>query len=74
MAALIRIADGLDRGHDSAVTNIACDIRGGKVCFDVFMNFASGTDIQGAESKKGLFEIVFKKKAVFSAIIQEASK
>ena len=58
-SALLRIADGLDRSHASAVQNVKCEIGRKKLT----INVSSAVDIQlelwGARKKCGWFEKVF---------------
>jgi len=67
LSSILRIADGLDRSHASAVANIDCKIKGGKVVcrLETGSKPLTGLEIWGAERKKQLFEEVFEKKIVF---------
>lgn len=67
LAAILRIADGLDRMHSSSIQSVSV-IRGRKtVRFRLKhkTNAPLKTDMWGAETKKFLFEEVFGLKAVF---------
>lgn len=58
LASILRIADGLDRTHASAVADLHCQVSGRKV--DVLLRRSEGSPIElevwGAERKKKLFE------------------
>lgn len=58
LTALLRIADGLDRGHNDAVEGITITIGDGAVTLDVD---GRDTDLErwGARKKRGLFEKTF---------------
>lgn len=60
LAALLRIADGLDRAHSSSVREVRVEQKRTKVRIWVDQRKPNSTDILGAESKCGLFEQVFK--------------
>lgn len=63
LASLLRLADGLDKGHSDLVEGLQCDIRRRRVLIRV-----AGRDvlnIGSALGKADLFEQVFRKKAVF---------
>jgi len=60
LAAILRIADGLDRSHTSSISNIDISIEGSKVTFTITGNAEHiELEIWGANSKKKLFEEVF---------------
>lgn len=62
LAAILRIADGLDRSHTSSITDLFIDIKPGegKVIFTLSGSAENiELEIWGAESKKTLFEEVF---------------
>jgi exopolyphosphatase/guanosine-5'-triphosphate,3'-diphosphate pyrophosphatase len=68
LAAILRIADGLDRTHLSAIKSVRCSRSRSKVQFK--LRRASGAKIElevwGANRKKELFEKAFRVKANFS--------
>ncbi|HPC35759.1 MAG TPA: HD domain-containing protein [Candidatus Marinimicrobia bacterium] len=71
LAALLRIADGLDRSHRSLVSKIFIVIEPAKVIFDIFHFGELRNEITAAEKKSDLFEIVYERQAVFrSRMIQ----
>lgn len=68
LAAILRIADGLDRSHTSSINAIKCNVDDKTVQF--ILSSADETNIEleiwGAESKKDLFEETFGVKAEFA--------
>jgi exopolyphosphatase/guanosine-5'-triphosphate,3'-diphosphate pyrophosphatase len=68
LAAILRIADGLDRSHTSSIKDIEVDIKSesGKVVFTLNGSAENiELEIWGAESKKKLFEETFGVSAEF---------
>jgi exopolyphosphatase/guanosine-5'-triphosphate,3'-diphosphate pyrophosphatase len=67
LAAILRIADGLDRTHTSAVKDFRVRISRSIVTFSLKKYKRKNVDLElwGAERKKKLFEEAFKKKVVF---------
>ncbi|HNT34665.1 MAG TPA: HD domain-containing protein [bacterium] len=64
-AALLRVADGLDRSHRNAVSSIECQIQTGAVLASL-----EGRDLDdevwAAEKKRDLFEEVYGMRLIFS--------
>ncbi len=67
MAALLRIADGLDRGHYGNVQNIKVRVRKGNVAFVLETKADPELELWAARHKTDLFEAVFKRTASFTA-------
>jgi exopolyphosphatase/guanosine-5'-triphosphate,3'-diphosphate pyrophosphatase len=67
LAAILRVADGLDRSHTSSIRNITAKIDDEKVTFTISGEGENdlALEIWGAETKKQLFEEVFSVKAEF---------
>ncbi len=65
MAALLRIADGLDRSHMTAIGSIRAEIQSDTVQLILVTRYDIGIDIWGAERKKELFEETFSHKIYF---------
>jgi len=67
LAALIRIADGLDYGHDGRVEYVSAEIEDGAVRFFVIAQHGLHADaeLDRARQKADLFEKVFKYRARF---------
>ena len=64
LAALIRIADGLDYSHRCAVEKIYCEIDASAVRLDCLPAKSFNSEIKQALKKSDLFKLVFKKKIV----------
>lgn len=68
LAAILRVADGLDRSHSSFVKDVSCKVEGDEVLFKLTGQSPETDlelDIWGAENKKSLFEDTFGLKAKF---------
>ncbi len=60
LAAILRVADGLDRSHTSSIKNIECEIDDKEVTFILQGDEANmELEVWGATSRKQLFEEVF---------------
>ena len=59
MAAILRIAGGLDRSRAQQVRDVCARIEGGRVAIDVVADQEPQVDIWGAERRTDLFEKVF---------------
>ncbi len=59
LAALLRIADGLDRSHTASARDLRVDRVDAGVRISVDQRTKNSTDIWGANRKRGLFEEVF---------------
>jgi len=59
LAALLRIADGLDRAHDAAVRDIRVKQTNDAVVIHAALRRPSPTDIWGGQRKCGLFQEAF---------------
>ncbi len=57
LAAILRLADGLDAGHKELVTDLACEVRGRRVI--VYLVGDEGIDFHKAVRKADLFEQAF---------------
>jgi exopolyphosphatase/guanosine-5'-triphosphate,3'-diphosphate pyrophosphatase len=72
LASILRIADGLDRTHSSAVSDVECKFNDGELAIQLKKsNPGTGSSLEleiwGAESKKGLFEETYGVKVKFEA-------
>jgi exopolyphosphatase / guanosine-5'-triphosphate,3'-diphosphate pyrophosphatase len=67
LASLLRIADGLDRSHNSAVRDLSVRRKVGRLVFRLKprRHASAGLEIWGAERKKQLFEETFGLKVSF---------
>jgi exopolyphosphatase / guanosine-5'-triphosphate,3'-diphosphate pyrophosphatase len=59
LAALLRVADGLDRSHAGSVAGMAVEIIPDAVLLKVKQRFASPIDLDAAQRKADLFERVY---------------
>jgi exopolyphosphatase/guanosine-5'-triphosphate,3'-diphosphate pyrophosphatase len=59
LAALIRVADALDRTHASRVDEIYCAIRGSKVTLEVLSRYSVELELEAAREHGRFFEKVF---------------
>lgn len=59
LAALLRVADALDRSHTSAVSGLAVELRGGRVRLRLSGPGDMELELWGLRRKGGLFEQVF---------------
>ena len=60
LAALLRVADALDRSHQSRVIAIAAEAKPGKIAFRLTACHTCGAELALVETKKDLFEDVFR--------------
>jgi exopolyphosphatase/guanosine-5'-triphosphate,3'-diphosphate pyrophosphatase len=69
LASLLRIADGLDRSHSSAIKDLSCSLRGSKVICRLIPRLKADIDLEiwGGERKKQLFDETFGKEIEFVA-------
>ncbi len=67
LAAILRIADGLDRTHSAVISGIECRKYGDHLRFHLIHRKTKNIEMElwGAERKKGLFEQTFHKKIKF---------
>ncbi|MEM6560263.1 MAG: Ppx/GppA phosphatase family protein [Planctomycetota bacterium] len=66
-AALLRLADGLDRSHAGAVTGLTCTRRRNRVHCNLRTRADAELEIWGADRKRDLFEQTFGKTITFEA-------
>ncbi len=65
-AALLRIADGLDRSHASIITNMRCEVGRKKIRCTLSARSDAELEIWAARRKMGLFKKVFQREIRFS--------
>ena len=70
LAAILRIADGLDRSHASLVKDLRVSSRGHDLVIHLRRRRGANLEMElwGAEEKKRLFEEVFKRKVSFAVM------
>ena len=59
LAAILRIADALDRGHSQSLDNIRIDLKGNTAVFHVSFKKTGWLEIMHFEAKRDLFDRVF---------------
>lgn len=64
LAAILRLADGLDRGHSKKVSDIKCTANGRKVTLNVKSVEDLSLEEWAVNMKKSLFEEVYHKKVI----------
>jgi exopolyphosphatase/guanosine-5'-triphosphate,3'-diphosphate pyrophosphatase len=57
LAAILRLADGLDAGHEGLVTDLACEVQRKRMV--LYILGRDGVDLHKAVKKADLFEQVF---------------
>ena len=62
LAAILRVADGLDRSHQNLVGRLSCDISGGKIAVRCSVSGPAAAEVSAARKKGDLFEDVFGRK------------
>ena len=68
LAAIVRIADGLDRSHRQLVTRVDCRLRSRRVEFEAAARADCEAELSEARRKADLFERVFGRSASFRAV------
>ena len=66
LSAILRIADALDRRHDSRVNDLRCVRNGRIVQIDLQSSANCDREIFAAEQKRELFEQIFNCRLTFS--------
>ncbi len=74
LAAILRLADGLDRSHFSVVKQVHCRVGAKNVAIEAVAVGDPELEIWGANKKKELFEGIFGRKVVLSARSTRAKK
>jgi exopolyphosphatase/guanosine-5'-triphosphate,3'-diphosphate pyrophosphatase len=68
LAAILRIADGLDRSHRQLVTGVACRLRSRKLEIEANARADCEPELDAARKKANLFERVFDRSTAFRAV------
>jgi exopolyphosphatase/guanosine-5'-triphosphate,3'-diphosphate pyrophosphatase len=66
LAAIVRIADALDRRHDSRVSDLRCVRNGRLLQIELQSSGNCDREIYAAEQKRGMFEQVFNCRLAFT--------
>jgi len=71
LAGILRVADGLDRGHNSVIKDVSIKIKGNE--FYIMLSVENGTnpelEIWGADMRKALFEESFGYKLIIEKLL-----
>ncbi|HEX8091907.1 MAG TPA: Ppx/GppA phosphatase family protein [Blastocatellia bacterium] len=68
LAAILQIADGLDRSHRQAVGDVSCELQGASVTFVVVCEGECDLEIWSAERKASWFKELFQVSANFKRV------
>ena len=68
LAAILRIADALDRRHSQRVLDVRCRLTRQKARFAVLSNIEPTVEMHAAEGKSNLFRKVFDRDVQFVAL------
>jgi len=65
LAAMLRLADGLDRGHQQHVLKVAVDIQPGRIVLQLLSDRPCSREIASAQKKSDLARMVFQREIEF---------
>jgi exopolyphosphatase/guanosine-5'-triphosphate,3'-diphosphate pyrophosphatase len=68
LGGIVRLADALDRSHDSRITEIGCKVTSSEVILDLASASDCQNEIVEAERKKELFEGAFERRLVIKSM------
>ena len=68
LAALLRVADGLDSRHQGLVTDVACRAEGGRIVISAQADGEVSGELAAATEKADVFERAFGMPAAFEAV------
>jgi exopolyphosphatase / guanosine-5'-triphosphate,3'-diphosphate pyrophosphatase len=68
LAAILRIADGLDRSHRQIVTGVSCRVRSRRIELEASARADCEPELDAARKKANLFERVFDRRVTLKAI------
>jgi exopolyphosphatase/guanosine-5'-triphosphate,3'-diphosphate pyrophosphatase len=68
LGGIVRLADALDRSHDSRITEIRCKATSSEVALDLESSLDCQNEIVEAERKKDLFEDAFERRLVIKSM------
>jgi len=74
LAAILRIADALDRRHSQRLAEVRCRIVRNRVRFAAESGFDLGVELHAAEEKSNLFRKVFEREVTFVLARAEAGR
>ena len=67
LGAIVRLADSLDRSHDSRISGLDCRIQSGTLHIELNSNSDCSNELLEVDRKKDLFEKAFKKRLIVTA-------
>jgi exopolyphosphatase/guanosine-5'-triphosphate,3'-diphosphate pyrophosphatase len=74
LAAILRVADGLDRSHRQVIHSVSCKVRPRKVELEVSSRADCEAELTAARKKANLFEKVFGRKILLRAVPAERAE
>lgn len=66
LAAILRIADGLDRSHQQHITHVSAEISPGQIVVHLTSMFPASREISAAAKKADLARTIFQREIVFA--------
>ena len=66
LAAMLRIADGLDYSHTNVVSHIQCHITARRVVFNCWVSHSAKIELRQAERKADLFNEIYARRVFFT--------
>jgi len=68
LGGIVRLADALDRSHDSRISEIRCKVTSSEVALELESSSDSQNEIVEAERKKDLFEDAFERRLIIKSM------
>ena len=68
LGGIVRLADALDRSHDSRITDISCKVTSSEIQLDLYSTSDCQNEIVEADRKKDLFEHAFERRLVIKSM------
>lgn len=72
LGGIVRLADALDRSHDSRVTKLQCRVQASSLHLELVSNSDCENELVEVQRKKDLFEKAFKRKLVIAGAKKKA--
>ena len=66
LGGIVRLADALDRSHDSRITDLVCDVNNGSMNIQLCCNGECDNELLEVERKRDLFEQTFQRNLRFT--------
>lgn len=74
LGGIVRLADSLDRSHDSRIYDLKCHLKSGSLHVELFSNADCENELLEVERKRPMFENAFKRRLSFSVRRQQAHR